>query len=121
MNETWEQTKERLRKQGVILRTPDVTPKPYYDETKSEMIEPRFNLRRTVLPGVKVEWLVVNAPKSDIDWWLAHKHRFKKSVSIIAGVEPVELWDVISVDATEEQRSPYYNDRPVIKDDYETK
>ena len=47
MSETWEQTKARLRKQGIAVKEPVIEPpKPRYEEPKEEPAEPRFDLRR---------------------------------------------------------------------------
>lgn len=118
MSETWEQTKARLKRDHGISVEPEHKPEPpRYDTPPEPSREPRFNLRRTVLPGAKVDWLVSNATQAEINWWLDHKHRFKPIVSPIEGIPPVELFDVLPFDAPKEQRSPYFNTRPVVTKD----
>lgn len=120
MNETWEQTKERLRKQGIgtkppVIETPE-PPRPRYDEPKAEPPKPRYDLRRVILPNATAEYVVFNAVAEDIQWWLDHKHRFKarEIVSTIEGIEPLVFYEPIPSDATVAERDLYYNKRPVI-------
>lgn len=118
MSETWEETKERLRKQGIDLKpseTPE-PPKPRYDETQQEAPKPRYDLRRVVLPGGEAEYLILHAPSEDIQWWLDHKHRFKhkERESTIEGVEPIVFYEPVPSDASAVERSVYYNKRPII-------
>lgn len=122
MAETWEQTKERLRKQGIgtlpVEEKPE-PPKPRYDEQRAEPIEPRFNLRRVILPGGQTDYLVFNATLPDIKWWVEHKTRFKlqQFESPIEGIEAIAFYEPVPVNATDAERSIYYNKKPVITDE----
>lgn len=93
-----------------------ISPKPRYEE-------PRFNIRRTTLPGGKVETLVFNVSHAEALIWISddretRKRRFReKNVeSPIDGIPPVTLYEPIPTDATVEEKSIYYNPRPLTID-----
>jgi len=119
VTETWEETKERLkREKGITVKEPTPEPpKPRYEEPAPEPKEPMYNLRRVVLPGGESTWLIFNAPLQDIQWWIDHeKTRFRKKTftSPIEGIEAIKFYEPIPVDATDDERSIYYNKKPVI-------
>lgn len=120
MSETWEQTKARLRKQGIAVKEPVIEPpKPRYEEPKEEPAEPRFDLRRVVLPGGQTDYVILNATKKDIQFWLDHPRRFKQRdfKSPIEGIEPIVFYEPVPVNASPAEKSIYYNPRPVITDE----
>lgn len=119
MAETWEQTKRRLASQGIALKEglKAEPPKPPEERAEPEPSEPLYHIRRTILPGCKVDWLVSNITQKDVTWWLEHATRFKKPPEEIDGIPVKELIEVLSADAPRAHRSPYYNPRPFIIDE----
>lgn len=116
MSETWEQTKQRLAAQGIALKQEPKAepPKPPEERGEPEPNEPRYHIRRTILPGCKVDWLVSNVTQKDVTFWLEHTHRFKKPPEEIDGIPVKELIEVLAADAPREQQSPFFNPRPFV-------
>lgn len=126
MDKTWEEYRSEKQKEfgvTVIIKKADPKPPvPRYESSDLTLVEPRFNIRRIVLPGGKVDVLVYNVTEAEAQWWLEEtrtRRRFKtdKIVSPIEGVAPVAIYEPIPSDATEAEKSPYFNKRPFVKDE----
>ena len=97
-------------------------PKPRYEVPEDNA--PRFNVRRTTLPGGKVEVLVFNLSYAEALAWISEdrgerRKRFHENnvVSPIDGIPPVTLYEPIPCDATVDEQSIYCNPRPLITEE----
>lgn len=116
MSETWEQTKARLRKQGINLATDIVViepPTPRYDERKPEPPVKRFNIHKRSLPPGIDKIVVLNVTKEEAEWWVERRLKTKCYNNDADESKTLIYYDIIPVDATPRERSIYFNHHPV--------
>ena len=120
MSETWEQTKARLKKQGINLSTdivviePPKPPTPRYDEPKPEPPVKRFNIHKRSLPVGIDKVVVIGVTKDEAAWWIETKLKTKCYENGPDDSKTLIYFDIIPVGATPKERSIYFNTRPVI-------
>lgn len=122
MAETWEQTKARLKKQGINLSKDIVTitpPKPKYEEPKTEPPVKRYNIHKRSLPvgHPPLDKIVVfSVTKSEAEWWINHRLKAKCFQDDDRDLKTLIYYDAVPIDAQPIERSIYYNPRPVISE-----
>jgi hypothetical protein len=109
---------EEFKKKCRELDNPE-PPKPRYQEPADEPAEPRYDIRRVVLPGGQTDTVAFNLTRANVEWWLNHQKRFKTKhlKSPIEEIPPIVFFEPVAQDASDEERSIYYNKRPVITDE----
>lgn len=116
MSETWEQTKARLKKQGISLDKDIVVIKPvarYTEPIKQrepERIQEKlFNIHKRSLPVGIDKIVVFNAPKADATWWVESKLKTKCYENGADDSKTIIYYDIIPVGASPKEKSVYYN------------
>lgn len=121
MAETWEQTKARLKKQGINLQTdiivvePPKPPKPRREE-KAEPPVKRYNIHKRSLPigNPPIDKIVVfGVTKQEAEWWVEFKLKAKCYEYGPDDSKTLIYYDVLPEDATPRERSIYFNAGPV--------
>lgn len=122
MVETWEQTKVRLKKQGINLQTDIVVvepPKPPTPkrEGKPEPLVKLYNIHKRSLPPGIDKIVVFNVTKKEAEWWIESKLKAKCYENGPDDSKTIVYYDIIPVGATPKERSIYFNPRPVTTDE----
>lgn len=115
MSETWEQTKARLKKQGIELSQPLVIEhKPVRHEKEEIPVNvKRYNIHKRSLP-VGIDTIVVfGVTKEDAEWWVGTKLKTKCYENGADDSKTLIYYDIIPVDATPKEKNIYYNMLPV--------
>ena len=116
MAETWEQTKARLKQQGISLDTyiEIITPAARYGEPieKKPLARP-YNIHKRSLPVGIDKIIVFGVTKEDAEWWLECKLKPKCYENGPDDSKTLIYYDIVPVDATPKERSIYYNMHPV--------
>lgn len=117
MAETWEETKARLKKQGINLQTDIVVvepPKPpKREERKPEPPVKLFNVHKRSLPPGLDKIVVFAVTKQEAEWWVEHKLKTKCYEYGPDDSKTVIYYDILPVGATPRERSIYNNSGPV--------
>lgn len=115
-DETWEQTKKRLKKQGIALSKAPVAepPRPRYEEPKAEPPVKRFNIHKRSLPPGIDKVVVLAVTKAEAAWWVEHVLKTKSYQDDTRDTKTLIYFDVVPVDATPRERSIYHNPRPFV-------
>lgn len=120
MSETWEQTKARLRKQGIVgTSTPVVVIPP--PEPDAERVEPpvkRFNVHRRSLPVGIDKKVVFNVTRAEGEWWIENKLKARIYEDDEAETKTVIYYDLVPVDATPRERNLYSNPERFCTEDF---
>lgn len=122
MSETWEQTKARLKKQGIKVESDIVVIQPpappvKREESKAEPPIKRFDVHKRSLPvgNPPLDKIVVFAvTKAEAEWWINHILKAKSYQDDERDLKTLIYYDAVPVDAQPKERSIYYNPRPVI-------
>lgn len=122
MVETWEETKARLKKQGINLQSDVVVidtpkpPRPRYDseenEVSNERLLKRFNIHKRSLPigNPPLDKIVVfRVTKAEAEWWINHVLLTKAYHDEVENTKTLIYYDAIPIDAQPHERSIYYN------------
>lgn len=111
--ETWEQTKARLKETlgiGAATEPVPVPPMPRYDKPIEEMPKVKlFNVHKRSLPVGIDKIVLFNAPRAEAEWWVEHKLKTKAYQDDIEESKTVIYYDIIPVDAKPKERSVFYN------------
>lgn len=114
MAETWEETKARLRKQGidlkkdiVVLVEPPKPPTP--EEVKPEPPVKRFNIHKRSLPVGIDKIVIFSVTKEEAAWWVEYKLKTRCHENVPDESKTLIYYDVIPVGATPRERSIYFN------------
>ena len=125
MAETWEETKARLKRQGINLSTDVVViepPKPPTPkrEDKPEPIVKRFNIHKRSLPIGNPPTDVVavfGVTKEEAEWWIEYRLKTKCYENGPDDSKTLIYYDIIPVDATPKERSIYYNKQEITTEE----
>ena len=118
MSETWEQTKARLKKQGVKLSTDIVViepPKPptKREEPKPEPSVPLYEIRKVTLPPSKAhehgKIVVYGVTSREADWWIEYKLKPKVYEDDNTNSKTLVFYEKFLIDGTPKERSVYSN------------
>lgn len=116
MAETWEQTKQRLQRQGIVTRIDPPAPRARYDEPPPEPPVKRYNVHKRSLPvgDPPLDKIVVFAvTKAEATWWIEHKLQARCYQDDVRETKTLIYYDIVPVDAQPRERSIYFNPRPV--------
>lgn len=121
MAETWEQTKERLKKQGINLTTDIVVVEPPKPPTPQQEQRPEkpvklFNIHKRSLPVGLDKVIVFGITKEDAEWWVERKLKTKCYQNDEDDSKTLIYYDVIPVDATPKERNIFFNSSPVTSE-----
>ena len=117
INETWEQTKARFKREHGISIEKELVPKVpqvRYDEPPPEPEVPRFNIHKRSLPVGIDEIVVHNVTKEEAKWWVDRRLKTKCYEDGARQTKTLIYYDVIPVDAKPKERSIFFNPRPVV-------
>jgi len=118
MAETWEETKARLKKQGINLSQPVVIeskPVVQHREPEAEDFDKvkRYNVHKRSLP-IGIDTIVLfGITKEEAEWFIEYKLKPKCYENGPDDSKTVIYYDVIPVGATPKERSIYFNANPV--------
>lgn len=117
MAETWEETKARLKKQGIYNNDVVVIepPKPPVkkEERKPEPPVKRFNIHKRSLPVGIDKVVVFGVTKEEAEWWVENKLKTKCYQNEPDDSKTLIYFDVIPEGATPREKSIYFNTHPV--------
>lgn len=118
MAETWEQTKIRLKNQGINLKSdvvviPPPTPPVEHNRRKDDRPVKLYNVHKRSLPPGIDKIVVFGVTKEEAEWWVEHKLKTRCYENGPDDSKTVIFYDVIPVDATPRERSIYYNAGPI--------
>src|SRR3990167_712963 len=122
MAETWEETKARLKKQGINLQTDIVViepPKPptaRREERKPEPPVKLYNIHKRSLPigNPPLDKIVVfGVTKLEAEWWVEYKLKTKCYEYGPDDSKTLIYFDIIPDGATPKERSIYFNAPPL--------
>lgn len=123
MAETWEETKARLRKQGIDLNQPLVIEQSKLVVKQREPESDDFdkvkcyNIHKRSLP-VGIDAVVVfGVTKEESEWWIEYALKPKCYENGPDDSKTVIYYDVIPVDATPKERSIYFNAGTIVTED----
>jgi hypothetical protein len=128
MAETWEQTKARLKKQGINLQAdivviePPKPPTPKREETKAEKPEPLYEIRKVTLPPDKKrehgKVVVYGVTAKEANWWI--EFRLKPKVYDDDNTESKTLvfYEKFLIDGTPRERNIYSNPARFCTEDF---
>lgn len=116
MNETWEQTKARMRKLIGVLPKPEVTiemPKPRYDNKEKEILERLYEVRKVTLPpDRKLEHgkvVLYGVTAKEADWWIENKLKTRVYENDDTNQKTLVFYEKFPIDGTPEERNIYSN------------
>lgn len=117
MAETWEETKARLRKQGIDLRKDIVVvepPKPPTpQERKPEKPEPLYEIRKVTLPPSQIhehgKVVVYGVTLKEANWWIEHKLKAKVFHDDDTESKTLVFYEKFLIGGTPKERSIYSN------------
>lgn len=135
MSETWEETKARLRKQGIGLpaergATPEPepeiiieTPKARYDEPVKEAPKvPLYEIRKITLPPSKKhehgKVVVYGVTAAEADWWIEYKLKTKVFHDDNDETKTLVFYEKFLIDGTPKERSIYSNPARFCTEDF---
>lgn len=117
MAETWEETKARLRKQGIDLKKDIVViepPKPVqHNRRKEDKSVKLYNVHKRSLPPGIDKIVVFNLTKEEAEWWVENKLKARCYENAPDDSKTVIYYDIVPVDATPRERSIYHNAGPL--------
>lgn len=116
MSETWEQTKARLRKQGISTQI-SLESKPVKEKVEEPPIK-RFNVHKRSLPVGLDKIVLFAVTKDEAQWWVEWKLKTKVFNDEVNETKTIIYFDIIPVDATPKERSIYFNTKPVITEEF---
>jgi hypothetical protein len=113
MNETWAETKARLSKRGIVLKTPMPAIKARYDESKPTEEIQLWEVRKITLP-VDSEFpqgkVILNAvTKEEADWWLENKLKTKAYQDDTDDTKTLVFYEKFPLNGTPKERNMYSN------------
>lgn len=114
MNETWEQTKERLRKTGIVVPVPATKPIPIKrDEvTQFEDVD-LYDVKKVTLPvdpaAPQGTVVLYNVTREEADWWIAEKLKAKSYEDDTTGMKTLVFYEKFLVGGKPKERSIYSN------------
>ena len=115
MSETWEQTKARLRKQGVLKPVEVVieVPKTRFEEPEPVKIVPRYEIRKITLP-IDPEFpqgkiVVVAVTKEEAEWWLEYRLKTKTYQDDSTDSKTMVFYEKFLIGGTPRERNIYSN------------
>lgn len=113
MSETWEQTKARLKKQGINLNTEIVV----IAQQEIKVVKPPeklYNIHKRSLPVGFDKIVVYSVNKEDAEWWLEHRLKTIFYEDKETEERTVYYFDVIPVEATDREKGVYFNPKPNV-------
>lgn len=119
MAETWEETKARLKKQGINLQTdivvvePPKPPTPTHNRRKEDKPVKLFNVHKRSLPPGVDRIVVFGVTKEEAEWWVENKLKTKCYENGPDDSKTLIYFDIIPVDAVPRERSIYFNAPPL--------
>lgn len=118
MSETWEETKARLRKQGIGTKPEIVVelpkpPKARYDEPVPEVKVDLYEVRKITLP-VDPEFpqgkvVVASVEKAEADWWITEKLKVKSYQDDTTDMKTLVFYEKFLIGGTPKERNIYSN------------
>lgn len=124
MSETWEQTKERLKKQGINLKSDVVLIEPIKHKPDEpieirEADKPKGKLyhiyKRSLPPGID-KHVIFNVNKEEANWLMKHVLKAKVYHNEPDDTKTVIFYEPLPVDATPKERNIFYNPGPLTKE-----
>lgn len=119
MSETWEETKARLKKQGIDLKEDIVIierpklPTPRYEESKPDPLVPLYEIRKITLPPDKKhdhgKVVVYGVTLREANWWIEHKLKPKVYHDDNTESKTLVFYEKFLIDGTPKERSIYNN------------
>lgn len=118
MAETWEETKARLRKQGIDLNQEIIIEQPRARSQEPVLQVPdnvkRYNIHKRSLPVGIDRVVVFGITKEDAEWWVDKKLKTRCYENSVDDSKTIIYYDVIPVDATPKEKNIYFNTSPVM-------
>jgi len=118
MSETWEETKVRLRKQGIVTKLESVietpkTPRARYDESVPEVKVDLYEVRKITLP-IDSEFpqgkiVVSSVEKDEAEWWVTEKLKIKSYQDDTTDMKTLVFYEKFLIGGTPKERSIYSN------------
>lgn len=116
MNETWDQTKQRLKETlGIAIELEPVEPvaKPRYDEAVPEVKVALYEVRKVLLPVdpnfPEGKVVVSHVTKQEADWWIENKLKAKSYIDDVTDSKTLVFYEKFLIGASPKQRSIYFN------------
>lgn len=117
MAETWEETKARLRKQGIDLRKDIVLvepPRPVKrEESKPAPAVPLYEIRKVTLPPSQThehgKVVVYGVTLAEAEWWIEHKLKAKVFHDDETESKTLVFYEKFLIGGTPKERSIYSN------------
>lgn len=113
MSETWEETKARLRGQGIIVTPKIETPKPPRKEESIPVEVPLYEIRKITLP-VDSDYpqgkvVVYGVTQAEADWWLEYKLKIKSYQDDNTDTKTLVFYEKFLIGGTPRERNIYSN------------
>lgn len=120
--ETWEQTKARLKKQGIRLGSDIVVVKPPIKCEETEPTQPLYEIRKITLPPDKKhehgKIVVYGVTLREANWWIEHKLKPKVFEDDTTSSKTLIFYEKFLIDGTPKERSIYSNPARFCVDDF---
>jgi hypothetical protein len=122
MAETWEQTKARLKKQGIDLKKDIVIVKPAVPKREEIKIESLYEIRKVTLPPDKKrehgKVVVYGVTAREADWWIEYKLKPRMYDDDNTESKTLVFYEKFLVDGTPRERNIYTNPARFCTEDF---
>lgn len=120
MSETWEETKQRLKKEkGLKIYNERKTFFVSDEKVKEPLVVLKlFNIhKRSLPPGIDII-VVYNVTKKESEWWVENILKAKCYQNEDSDSKTLIYYDVIPVDAKPHERSIYHNEEQITIEEF---
>lgn len=124
MSETWEQTKQRLKKVlNIGPDEPEEVPKPRYDSIEPvKPVIPLYEIRKVTLPPSKKyehgKVVIYGITLAEADWWIEKKLKAKVYEDDKTDMKTLVFYEKFLIDGTPKEHNIYSNPERFCTEDF---